>query len=156
MPTDAEINNMNFDPAYKDVFGNVQSQAAQRQAFSQFIAQDKYLSKRRGQYTEKYAGQTPWFNQLDVRILQDFNFTAGQKITTLQFSVDFVNFGNLVNSNWGVRKYATTSGYFQPISVSYNNNNPVYSFDPSLKSTFITSPDLPSRWQMQLGARYIF
>ncbi|MDQ6845096.1 MAG: hypothetical protein M3Z92_12210, partial [Bacteroidota bacterium] len=74
----------------------------------------------------------------------------------VQFSIDFVNLGNLVNSKWGVRKYATTSGYFQPVSVSYNNNNPIYTFDPSLKSTFTTSPDLPSRWQMQLGLRYIF
>ena len=156
VPTDAEIDNMNFNPAYTDILGNVQNAAAQRQAFKQFIAQDKYLSKRRGQYTEKYAGETPWFNQLDVRILQDFNFKVDKKINTIQFSIDFVNFGNLINSNWGVRKYATTSGYFQPISVQYNNNNPVYTFDPSLKSTFITSPDLPSRWQMQLGARYIF
>ncbi|MEP6952147.1 MAG: carboxypeptidase regulatory-like domain-containing protein [Ginsengibacter sp.] len=156
VPTDAEINNMNFNPNYKDVFGNVQDQAAQRQAFSQFIAQDKYLSKHRGQYTGKYAGETPWFNQLDLRILQDFNFRADKKINTIQVSFDFVNLGNLVNSNWGVRKYATTSGYFQPISVSYNNNAPVYTFDPSLKSTFTTSPDLPSRWQMQVGVRYIF
>ena len=52
VPTDAEINNMNFNPTYKDVLGNVQSQAAQRQAFSQFIAQDKYLSKRRGNIQE--------------------------------------------------------------------------------------------------------
>jgi len=156
VPTDAEINSMSFNPAYIDVLGNVQNTAAQRQAFSQFIAQDKYLRKHRGEYTGKYAGETPWFNQWDVRILQDFNFKADKKMTTLQFSIDFVNFGNLLNSKWGVRKYATTSGYFQPISVAYNNNNPVYTFDPSLKSTFTTSPDLPSRWQMQLGARYIF
>jgi len=156
VPTDAEISNMNFNPAYTDALGNVQNAAAQRQAFSQFIAQDKYLRKHRGEYTGKYAGETPWFDQWDVRILQDFNFKADKKTTTLQFSIDFVNLGNLFNSKWGIRKYATTSGYFQPISVAYTNNNPVYTFDPSLKSTFTTSPDLPSRWQMQLGARYIF
>jgi hypothetical protein len=156
VPTNAEIDHMNFTPAYTDIAGNVQDAAAQGQAFKQFIAQDKYLSKHRGQYTGKYAGETPWFNQWDVRILQDFNFNVDKKINTLQFSIDFVNFGNLLNSKWGVRKYATTSGYFQPISVAYTNNNPVYTFDPSLKSTFTTSPDLPSRWQMQIGARYIF
>jgi hypothetical protein len=62
----------------------------------------------------------------------------------------------LLNSNWGVVKYATTSGYFQPLSVSYNNNAPVYQFDPSLTNTFTASPDLPSRWQMQVGLRYTF
>ncbi|MEO8109025.1 MAG: TonB-dependent receptor [Ginsengibacter sp.] len=156
VPTDAEIDNMNFSPGYKDVFGNIQSPAAQKQAYKGFIAQDDYLSGLRGHYTGKYDGENPWYNQLDLRILQDFNFTVNKKANTVQFSIDFVNLGNLFNSKWGVRKYATTAGYFQPISVSYNNNNPVYTFDPSLKSTFTTSPDLPSRWQMQLGLRYIF
>ncbi|MEP7253634.1 MAG: TonB-dependent receptor, partial [Ginsengibacter sp.] len=156
VPTDGEIDAMTFNPSYVDVFGNAQTPAAQRQAFKQFIAQDKYLSGLRGQYTGKYEGENPWFNQLDLRILQDFNFKVGEKINTVQFSIDFVNLGNLFNSKWGVRKYATTAGYFQPISVAYNSNHPVYTFDPSVTSTFTTSPDLPSRWQMQLGLRYIF
>ncbi|MEO7961338.1 MAG: TonB-dependent receptor, partial [Ginsengibacter sp.] len=156
VPIDAEIGAMAFNPDYRDALGNIQSPAAQQQAYKAFISQDEYLSSRRGKYTEKYEGETPWFNQLDVRILQDFNFNVDKKINTIQVSLDFVNFGNLLNSNWGIRKYATTSGYFQPISVAYNNNNPVYTFDPSLTSTFTTSPDLPSRWQMQLGLRYIF
>ncbi len=156
VPTDAEIGAMNFNPAYTDAFGNVQTAAAQRQAFMKFISQDEYLSSRRGKFTGKYEGETPWFDQLDLRILQDFNFNMDKKVKTVQVSIDFVNLGNLFNSKWGVRKYATTAGYFQPISVAYNNNNPVYTFDPSLTSTFTTSPDLPSRWQMQLGARYIF
>jgi hypothetical protein len=155
VPTDAEINNMQFAPLI-DVNGNVQNAAAQRQGLRNFIVNDKYLSKRRGQFTEKYAGENPWLSQLDFRILQDFMFSAGKRTNTIQLSLDFVNLGNLLNSNWGVVKYATTSGYFQPLSVSYNNNNPVYQFDPSLTSTFSASPDLPSRWQMQIGLRYIF
>jgi hypothetical protein len=154
VPTNAEINAMNFVP-FADLDGNVQSAATQRQAFKNFIAQDPYLSTKRGEYTEKYAGETPWYGQLDVRILQDLYF-SGKRKSTLQLSIDFVNLGNLYNSRWGVRKYATTSGYYQPLSVSYNGNNPQYTFDPTLYSTFVSSPDLPSRWQMQLGLRYIF
>jgi hypothetical protein len=152
VPTNAEIDNMNFAPL-SDLNGNIQSPATQRQTFKNFIAQDKYLSRRRGEYTEKYAGVNPWYNQLDVRILQDFTLKNKQ---TLQFSIDFVNLGNMINNKWGVRKYATTSGYYQPLSVSYNNNAPVYQFDPTLYSTFVSSPDLISRWQMQFGLRYIF
>jgi hypothetical protein len=155
VPTDAEINNMQF-ATLTDVNGNVQNAAAQRQGLRNFIANDKYLSKHRGQYTEKYAGENPWLSQVDFRILQDFIFSPKKKPTTLQLSIDFVNLGNLLNSNWGIVKYATTSGYFQPLSVNYNNNSPVYQFDPSLTSTFSASPDLPSRWQMQIGLRYIF
>ena len=157
VPTDAEINNMQFDN-YSDVFGNVQSQDVQRATFKNYIASDNYLSRRRGQYTEKYAGQTPWFSQLEVRILQDFVFKNGKKRSTLQFSIDIQNFGNLLNSGWGLRMVATNSGFFQPVSIARfdANGKPVFNFDPSLLSTFNVSPDLISRWQMQFGVRYIF
>lgn len=155
VPTDAEINNMQFSPL-TDVNGIVQDAAAQRQALRNYIANDDYLSERRGNYTEKYAGENPWVSQVDLRILQDFIINPKTKPSTLQVSFDFVNIGNLLNSNWGVVKYATTSGYFQPLSINYNSNAPVYQFDPSLRSTFTTSPDLQSRWQMQIGLRYIF
>lgn len=154
VPTDAEIDNMQFN-SLTDVNGNIQNAAAQRQALKQYLANEKYLSKHRGEYTEKYAGQNPWLSQVDLRILQDFIVTK-KKDKIVQLSLDFVNIGNLLNSNWGIVKYATTSGYFQPLSVAYNGNAPAYQFDPSLKSTFTASPDLPSRWQMQIGVRLIF
>ncbi|MEP7374788.1 MAG: carboxypeptidase regulatory-like domain-containing protein [Chitinophagaceae bacterium] len=154
VPTNAEIDVMAFAPV-PDLNGNIQSPETQRQTFKNFIAQDDYLNKRRGEYTEKYGGESPWYGQLDLRILQDLVINARTK-QTVQFSIDFVNLGNLINSKWGVRQYATTSGYYQPLSVTYNNNSPVYTFDPTSYSTFVSSPDLPSRWQLQLGLRYIF
>ncbi len=153
VPTDAEIDVMSFT-SLTDINGVLQNQAAQRAALKRFIAQDSYLNELRGSYTEKYGAESPWFSQADLRILQDFKFGASSK--TLQLSLDIVNLGNLVNSDWGIRKYATTAGYFQPLSVSLSGNRPTYQFDPSLTETFTSSPDLPSRWQMQFGIRYIF
>jgi hypothetical protein len=161
VPTNAEIDAMTFAPI-TDVNGNTQSPAAQKAAFKTFIGQDKYLRKRRGEYTEKYGAETPWFSQVDLRILQDLNFGKSARRQTIQFSLDFVNIGNLISSKWGIRQYATTSGFYQPLGVSTHDasgaftNTPVYSFDPSLTKTFVSSPDLPSRWQLQLGLRYIF
>jgi hypothetical protein len=152
VPTQAEIGNMHFQPLV-DAEGNNQDEAAQKAALESFIQQDKYLSKRRGQYTEKYGGTTPWFSQLDMRVLQDFNFKAGKRTNTVQVSLDIVNLGNLISSKWGLRKYASATGYYQPITYKGAG---VYQFDPSQRSTFTTSPDLPSRWQMQAGLRYIF
>lgn len=154
VPTDAEIDNMPFAPLL-DVNGNVQNAAAQRAGLKKFIAQDKYLNGLRGQYTEKYGGETPWYSQFDLRILQDLKLNP-KTSQVVQFSLDFVNIGNLISSEWGVRKYATTAGYFQPLSVSYNNNSPIYQFDPLQTSTFVASPELQSRWQVQVGVRYIF
>ncbi len=155
VPTIAEINVMNFAP-FTDVNGNVTNALAQRVAFSNFIKQDNYLSKREGQYTEKYGAESPWFSQVDLRILQDMKFKVGSKMNTVQFSIDIQNLGNLISSNWGVRKLATTTGYYQPLSVSVAGNVPTYQFDPSQTKTFTTSPELISRWQIQLGLRYIF
>jgi len=152
VPKNSEIDVMSFRPL-TDVNGVVQSEAAQRTAFKSFIGQDSYLKSRRGYYTEKYGAESPWFSQVDVRILQDFNFKVMDKINTIQLSIDFINIGNMISSKWGVRKYASASGYFQPISYLGGGD---YQFDPSLKETFIASPDLPSRWQMQFGLRYIF
>lgn len=157
VPTDAEIDNMMFDP-YSNVSGEIQSPDVQKAALKNYITSDDYLSEHRGDYTGKYAGQTPWFSQVDVRILQDFNFGRGTKKSTVQFSIDIQNFGNLISSDWGVRKVATNSGFFQPISVRRftGAGQPVFTFDPSLANTFKASPDLISRWQMQFGLRYIF
>lgn len=154
VPTVSEIDAMAFAPLV-DVNGNTVSAAAQRQGLKDFILQDKYLRDKRGQYTEKYAGETPWYSQVDIRILQDLILNKAKR-QSLQLSIDLVNAGNLLNSDWGVRKYATTSGFYQPLSVNFNNNNPVYQFDPSNSSTFIDNPDLPSRWQLQFGLRYNF
>ncbi|MBS1664719.1 MAG: carboxypeptidase regulatory-like domain-containing protein [Bacteroidetes bacterium] len=155
VPTDAEINTMTFSNL-TDANGNSQSPATQRAAFKAFIAQDKYLSSHRGQYTEKNGGQTPWFSQVDMRILQDLKIKTGKSFQTIQLSFDVVNLGNLINSKWGVRKYASTASYYQPLSVTNTGTTPTYIFDPSITSTFISSPELPSRWQMQFGLRYIF
>lgn len=158
VPTSGEINYMNFAPL-TDVNGNLKDAGTQRVALENFIQQDKYLSARRGQFTEKYGATTPWFSQADMRVLQDFYLkNKGKKTQTIEFSIDVVNIGNLLNSSWGLRKYASTTGYYQPISYLGNDGTgkAIYQFDPSQTKTFTTSPDLPSRWQMQFGLRYIF
>jgi hypothetical protein len=157
VPTSAEIRNMSFAPL-TDAEGNTQDAAAQGAALEAFINQDDYLSKRRGQYTGKYAGSTPWFSQIDMRVLQDFNFRGKEKTSTIQVSLDVVNLGNLISSKWGLRKFASTTGYYQPLGFAGRDTNgkAIYQFDPSQRQTFITSPDLISRWQLQVGVRYIF
>ncbi|WP_435622679.1 TonB-dependent receptor [Flagellimonas sp.] len=126
----------------------------QREAFEAFIQQDEYLNSRRGGYAGRNDILTPWTGRWDVKILQDYNFQAGDKKNTIQFSVDILNLGNLINSNWGVVQDPRTT---QPLGVFIDDlGNPVYSFDTTQTSTFVNNPDLISRWQMQFGLRYIF
>lgn len=143
IPTEAEIQQMQFDETNA-------SQAAQRTAFNSFIEQDEYLSENRGSYAERYAALSPWVGKIDLRLLQDYKLPNDHVI---QFSLDVINFGNLLNSSWGVRQFPQNT---QPVGVSVNNAEPTYSFDTNLESTFVSDFSLNSRWQIQLGLRYSF
>ena len=126
----------------------------QKAALEAFIAQDDYLSVNRGTHAEKYAELMPWYERVDLRILQDYHFKVGEKMQTLQASFDLLNAGNLISSSWGVRQSPTTT---QPIGVSVDAKGvPTYTFDTTLKNTFTPDPGLISRWQLQVGLRYIF
>ena len=147
IPTDAQIDQMKFS-------GNTPQQAAQRAGFKSYIAQDSYLSGRRGQYAEKFASLNPWYSKWDMRILQDFNLPNKNVI---QLSLDFLNLGNLISSNWGVRQLASTTRLAQPLGVGVDEKGvPTYSFDASQRKTYFDNFNLVSRWQLQVGLRYRF
>lgn len=146
IPTDAQIDQMNFGTT---------NAAAQRTAFKQYIAQDKYLSSNRGKYAEKYASLAPWYNHWDLRILQDL--AVSKNNNKIQLSIDILNIGNMISSSWGVRQFASLTGLAQPVSVSVDEKGvPTYGFDSAQKTTFVNDFSNNSRWQMQLGLRYIF
>lgn len=140
IPTSSELSNIEF------VGGE-----AQRTAFNAFIEQDEYLSERRGDYVERYAILSPWFSNWDIRLAQRINLSGKKQI---EFTFDILNVGNLLNSNWGVRELPSTT---QPVGVSIQEDGtPIYSFDPSLTSTFTNDFSLLSRWQGQMGLRFRF
>lgn len=147
IPTEAELQLMRFE-------GDATAQAEQRAAMNAFIAQDDYLSERRGSFAGRNQILSPWRDRVDVKFLQDYNFKLiGNQTNTIQLSVDILNFGNLIDSDWGVIEVPTNT---QPIGVRVENNEPIFSFDTSQKKTFTNRVDLESRWQMQFGIRYIF
>ncbi|QJX47533.1 TonB-dependent receptor [Hymenobacter taeanensis] len=153
--------------------GGVYSAAQQWADLDAFINQDKYLSGRRGQYAERNGAVRPWQNRLDVRLLQDVFTNIGENRNTLQLSLDIFNVGNLINSDWGVFQTAnrvnplTFDGYNaqgQPVFEYRYLTNPV-----GTAAGGVTTPAVPltktfrndtgglgSRWQGQIGLRYIF
>ncbi len=139
-----------------------------------FIKQDPYLSTQRGKYAERNGATSPYINKLDLNFTQDF-FVAtskGQK-NILRFSFDVMNFGNLVNKNWGVEK-TTILGYQQyqflkMVGKPSETAAPTFSmpYVPAgtagsgsaqtvLNQTFRDFVTSSSRWQMQIGIKYIF
>ena len=76
--------------------------AQQAAAWDAFIAQDPYLSEHRGEYAQRGAVFLPMVKRLDFSITQDAFANLGGERHRFQFRVDFINFGNLLNKNWGV------------------------------------------------------
>ncbi|MEY8780024.1 TonB-dependent receptor [Allomuricauda sp. XS_ASV26] len=139
IPTASEIGQMNF------------ASADQAQAFEQFIQQDDYLSDNRGEYAERYGALAPWRGRWDMKILQDIKITDKN---TIQLSVDVLNIGNLISSDWGIVEIPQNQ---QVLGVTVDENNvPTYTFDTNFTDTFSSDTSLLSRWQAQFGVRYIF
>ena len=139
IPTTSEIGQMDFSTATDA--GNLEN----------FINQDDYLKGRRGQYAERYGALTPWRGKMDVKFIQNLKIKDNN---SLEFSIDILNFGNLLNSDWGLVQQPNA---VQPIGVSIDaGGSPTYSFNSNLKETFVYNSTLISRWQMQFGLRYSF
>jgi hypothetical protein len=144
VPTASELTQMQF------------SGAGQFSAFESDIQQDDYLSGRRGQYVERYGALAPWRVRWDLKVLQDINFNVSKdEQNTIQISLDVLNLGNLINSNWGVVQQ-TRNLQTLGVSVDAATRVSAYTFDPNLTETFTPVSDLRSRWQAQIGLRYIF
>ncbi len=125
-------------------------------AFNAFIEQDDYLKAHRGQIAERNGGINPWFSNVDLKLLQDFVVPLGGQAHTFQLSVDILNVLNLLSSDWGIRSVASPLAT-SPLQFKGFNaaGAPTFNFDPKITKTFVDDPGLDSRWQMQVGLRYL-
>lgn len=126
--------------------------------FDAFIRQDKYLNAHRGEIAERFGEINPWYNNIDMRILQDFNVAANHRF---QLSLDVQNVGNLINSGWGVRKIASAAATSPLLLVGAPSATPTFNYTgPGSQAsgipngTFIEDPSILSRWRAQIGLRY--
>jgi len=144
IPTASEVQQMQF------------VDAGDAAAFEAYIQQDDYLSDNRGEYMDRYGALASWRGKWDLKLLQDYKIKVAEgKTHTIQFSVDVLNVGNLINSNWGVVEVPNNTS---PLSVTVDptTNIPTYNFDETVTETFGFDASLLSRWQAQFGLRYIF
>lgn len=139
-----------------------------------YITQDPYLSKHRGEVARRNALIYPWFKRLDLNVTQDIYFTQSDRSKmkhTLRFSVDIYNFGNMLNKNWGIQRgpIAGSGTAVQSVSImkydkmAADGKTPIFSVPYSdggnlvpYASSFKDDITTASRWQMQVGFRYLF
>lgn len=134
-----------------------------------FISDNKELENSRGDYAGRNIGVLPFQFNADFRILQDFyiNMPNGKR-NTFQFSLDIFNLTNFLNKDWGrVRNFSS----YQIINLenslfsdgTLDTNVPQYTVDDNVlngedpwENNIDDSGFRSSRWQMQIGLRYIF
>lgn len=164
VPMDAS--EIDFVPLTIGSGANAVTYTAKQQSdlFFRFVERDNYLRGRKGKYAERNGALTPFNGQFDFRFQQDIFTNIGGKRNTIQFNWDVVNFGNLLNKNWGVQRNSNTSSILVPTNVA--DLTP----DGTTKPTFriATESNTPithgyrdnvstaSTWTMQFGLRYIF
>ncbi len=139
--------------------------AEQAQAWDAFISDDSYLSKHRGQYAVRGAVFLPLEHRLDASLAQDFYMSFAGQRHTFQFRMDALNFGNLLNSDWGVGNRLVTS---QPLVVpSSSQGGPADSQGRAwyrlqvVNNALISKPlqttaDSGDVWRLQFSLRYSF
>jgi hypothetical protein len=136
--------------------GTVYTPEEQWAALNNFIENDAYLSTRRGQYTERNGARTPWEHQFDLRLMQDLFVDVAGKRNTLQLTLDIFNVGNLLNNDWGrnyfVGNQAVTLVNFRDAA----NARDGFTFNPNTRQDPWAISNFASRWQGQVGVRYIF
>ena len=141
----------------------VYTEAEQQQAFDAFINQDPYLSTRRGQYAERNALDLPFLHRFDLSVAQDVFVKIGGKRNTFQIRADILNFGNMLNNEWGVSQRATNPQLLNFVSRDANNV-PTYRLATQrdatgtylIKDTYQYNSSVFDVWSAQLGIRYIF
>ncbi len=127
-------------------------------AFFQYVNQDKYLSKHKGQNAERNGAQYPWYNRVDFNFQQDLFNNIGRNRHTLQLNVAVVNFLNLLNHNWGIRKQYIVNN---PLKLNKVVNGVPYfqmaTYQGDLvRKTFINVNSTTTTWGIQLGLKYMF
>ena len=142
----------------------VYTEAEQQTALDAFIAQDPYLSTKRGEYAERNGGLLPYLHRFDLSIIQDIFVKIGGERNAFQIRFDILNFGNMINDKWGVSQRATAPALLN--FVSYNSSGePTYRLSTQklpdgstilAKDSYQRNSSVFDVWTAQLGIRYTF
>lgn len=142
IPTDEELAQMNF--ASED----------DRAKFGEWINGHKYAKFHKGQYADRNACIGKWENRVDLHIAENV-FYLKNRGSKIQFTLDVLNFANLLNKKWGA-----TYGSMYNLSVLKVSNvkasNGVATPTFGYNNPSIYANNISSRWHMQIGCKVTF
>ena len=152
---DRASSNLMYIPATKDELtfmdNNGVSAEQQREAFWNFVEQDSYLSKHKGEYAKRNGAVMPWHHQFDIHINEEYNFSIKKRPQCFEFGLDIINVTNLICSKWGNYMVVNTTN-----PLSYHKDSNAYTFNTENKKTFSKYEDLKSTYQIIFNLKYKF
>lgn len=147
IPTKEELARMKFTA------DNGMDADQNRAAFEEWIENDSYAKKHRGQYAVRNSNQTHWENTIDLHFGQKVYL---KNLAKLEFTVDVMNFANMLNKRWGGQYgnvYSVSPLAVQEVKkIGAEEYTPIYSYNRN----YINKSDVFSRWHMQLGVKVTF
>jgi hypothetical protein len=141
--------------------GDTATSHANEEKFWSIVNGDKALRAAAGGVIGRNTAFAPWTNSFDMRISQEVpGLFKGNKGS---FSIDFMNFGNLLNKKWGrINEVGfQSSGGLARSFVDYGGLDTatgkyVYIVRPSVESIDPRQAKGESQWAIQVSAKYEF
>ena len=126
-----------------------------------FISNSTYLNTHRGGYAGRNAAINPYYGRMDINITQDIKIKIAKDYHTFKLSYDIINVGNYINRDWGLIKTTTVTNFLKYEGLGADGKTPAFSFPFQTGTTPFVQPyqnstSIGSRWQMQIGIKYLF
>jgi hypothetical protein len=154
-----DVSEMNFEQYTAS--GATFTVAQQQAAWEAYIQQDPYLSKNRGRYAERGAVWLPFVHRTDFSVAQDLFFKVKNSTQKFQVRLDILNFGNLLNKNWGGGSAFTSLSPLIPAASRVDaQGRALYRLrnigTNLISSSYIRTSNITDVYRIQIGLRYIF
>ncbi len=110
---------------------------------------------KRGAIANKGTLDEPWFSDLDIRIQQEIPFFGDSKA---KIFFDIENVLNLINDDWGAKRYINTTGVLSAVGVVDATVDPggaTYTYD-QFNAPVVVPDTFDSLYRIQLGIRADF
>jgi len=141
--------------------GDTATNHANEQRFWDVVNANKALRNAAGGVVNRYSDFSKWTNSVDLRISQEI--PGMFKRNKAFFSLDFLNFGNLLNKKWGhineLPFYSAggqTRGFVDYAGIDQATGKYVYAVRSAVDAPQIRQSKGESQWAIQATVKYEF
>ena len=139
--------------------GRTFTPAEQAAAFEAYIQQDSYLREHRGEYARARCGVAPVLQPDGPEISCRISLATSGPPQLGQLRLDIINFGNLLNSGWGIGDRLIRNQILTNPAVDAQGRS-TYRLavvnNELLSRSFETTASQSDVWSMMLSFRYTF